>query len=497
MTAPPSVVGKQVERFWRRPSCGVTLSTVTRQSSDTHEGEVRARSDRPGTGSVSDVAKVGAVFGAMWAIAHLVHLANQPNGLSTFTSWTAAAAAVYALGRPGSPDRLALLAVAQIADTAWEWPFMPDHWLLLALVNLVILCTFPFTRGDATRFFDRTWAGARFLLLIGYGAAALAKWNTDFLDPVTSCAVKIADAASVGIVTSWEAANWTHVALAVGAESLVWMCLVLRPTRTLGVLLGLSFHFLVSLSPAIQVTDFTAALFALFILFLPLATVVRATDWVVDRTKRSPTIRVVRRRTTACGILLLLIAGGFGHVSPSLRSAVVWGSFTAYGLLVLGGLASAIRVSADTRRLPLPSAASALALTLMAFNVLNPYVGLRTTTVFAMFSNLRTEGPGNNHLFLPDADFFGYQDDLVIFDGSNDDDLQLLADDGLAAPFFEIQRILGDDPSVVIEGRRAGAMVVYGTDPDMTDPGGTSLWERRLLRFHQVAPAGAEPPCIN
>ena len=46
-----------------------------------------------------------------------------------------------------------------------------------------------------------------------------------------------------------------------------------------------------------------------------------------------------------------------------------------------------------------------------------------------MFSNIRTEGTGNNHLFVPRLRLFGYQDDLVEILESNDRQLQQYVSD--------------------------------------------------------------------
>ena len=61
---------------------------------------------------------------------------------------------------------------------------------------------------------------------------------------------------------------------------------------------------------------------------------------------------------------------------------------------------------------------------LVFFNGYCPYLSLKTTTAFSMFANIRTEGTGNNHLFMHRLKLFGYQDDLVEVLGSSDRQLQ-------------------------------------------------------------------------
>jgi hypothetical protein len=83
---------------------------------------------------------------------------------------------------------------------------------------------------------------------VGYSAAALAKFNTAFLDPESSCAGAIA----------------------------------------------MAFHFVLSAGPAFAVVDFTAALYALFILFLSerdIESVLSRINWVASRSARQPQSR--------------------------------------------------------------------------------------------------------------------------------------------------------------------------------------------------------------
>ena len=78
---------------------------------------------------------------------------------------------------------------------------------------------------------------------------------------------------------------------------------------------------------------------------------------------------------------------------------------------------------------------------LVFLNGLAPYLSLKTTTAFSMFSNIRTEGTGNNHLFMPRIKFFSYQDDLVEILESNDRQLQQYGQTKDLLTWFELRRI--------------------------------------------------------
>jgi len=96
---------------------------------------------------------------------------------------------------------------------------------------------------------------------------------------------------------------------------------------------------------------------------------------------------------------------------------------------------------------------------LLVFNGLCPYVGLKTGSSFAMYSNLHTEGGICNHLFMPCGAIriAHFQDDLVEILDSSQPDLR----DAIAQPwrltYFEFRRLLAE---LEREAAAAGATTV-------------------------------------
>jgi hypothetical protein len=78
---------------------------------------------------------------------------------------------------------------------------------------------------------------------------------------------------------------------------------------------------------------------------------------------------------------------------------------------------------------------------LVVYNGLCPYLGLKTESTWAMYSNLRTESRPN-HLFIP-ASFqvAGYQQDLVEIVATTMPELQRYQQEGLHLNFAELRRI--------------------------------------------------------
>ena len=235
----------------------------------------------------SDVDKASTrratlLFVRMWAIAHILHLLiADRSALDTPWNTAVVAIALAVLLRPGSGRLFVAMLVAQLVEHTVEMPFSPDHWALVALVNLAILITMLIGRSTSANTLAKAFPAARVLLLVAYGAAALSKWNTTFLDPVTSCANAIASIITYGIVEPVADSHLVNYGT-VGTETAIFVLLAIPRTRTWGVLLGLAFHFSLSASPVIVVGDYTSTVYALFFLFLRPEVV----DSVLDRTTK-------------------------------------------------------------------------------------------------------------------------------------------------------------------------------------------------------------------
>ena len=129
---------------------------------------------------------------------------------------------------------------------------------------------------------------------------------------------------------------------------------------------------------------------------------------------------------------------------------------------------------------------------LLLLNGLCPYVGLKTETSFAMFSNLRTEGDLGNHLFLSNVPrVAAFQNDLVELIDSSDPRLARLAETPLRMIFFELHAYLHHRPELRVRYRQAGRIVDVrrvGDDPIFSQP--PNALQRKLLAFRPVDPRG-------
>ncbi len=439
------------------------------------------------------------LFVRMWAVAHILHLVIAERS-ALDTAWSAAvvALALAVLIQPESGRLFATMLVAQVVEHTIEMPFSPDHWALVALVNMAILLSMLVARSTGTEVVTTAFPAARLLLLVAYGAAALSKWNTTFLDPVTSCANLIAGIITYGVaepVTNSPLINYGTLA----TESAIFFLLAIPRTRSWGVLLGLAFHFGLSASPVIVVGDYTSTVYALFFLFLRPAVVGRTLDRTSSWARRSAVVRDARRRPPITAAIVFVFLGFGGYLLGSVPVAAVYVLEQFYFVPLLIAALLAVRelpARGMGERAPIgriqPLHVPVLLLCLLW--VLNPYLGLRTTGTNTMFSNLRTESPSPNHLFMPSWRLTDWQDDMVVLVSSTDEELQAGADNDLAVPLVALRRIAMDRPGIEVTGVLDGETVTFGPGEGQTKLEPLAAWQYRLFLLRPV-PTTDAPFC--
>lgn len=436
------------------------------------------------------------LFVRMWAMAHVLHLLiADRSALDTPWNTAVVALALAVLLKPASGLLFVAMLVAQLIEHTIEMPFSPDHWALVALVNMAILLTMTVRRSSDVDALASAFPTARVLLLIAYGAAALSKWNTSFLDPVTSCANAIAGIITYGLVepvASSHLVNWGTVV----TETAIFLLLLAPRTRTSGVILGLAFHFSLSISPVIVVGDYTSTVYALFFLFLRPEVVSSVLDRTTRWAARSAVVRDAGRRPWVTAGLALLVLGFSGHVLGPVPVAAVYVLEQFYFVaLVLGTLLAVRQHRGDAQqRVGRMHLVHVPVLLLAVVWALNPYLGLRTTGANTMFSNLRTESPDPNHLFMPSWRLTDWQDDMVVLVSSTDPELQAGADNDLAVPLVALRRIAMDRPDIEVTGVLHGETITYGPGDGQTQLEPLPAWQHRLFLLRPV-PTTDAPFC--
>jgi hypothetical protein len=126
---------------------------------------------------------------------------------------------------------------------------------------------------------------------------------------------------------------------------------------------------------------------------------------------------------------------------------------------------------------------------------LNPYLGLRTSGSFTMFSNLRTESPSPNHLFMPSWRLTSWQDDMVLLTSSSDDQLREGADNELAVPLVTLRRMATEDPDLEVTGVLHGRVVTWGPGEGQTALEPLPWWMQKVFLLRPVPTDDDRPFC--
>jgi hypothetical protein len=412
------------------------------------------------------------VFFRMWAVAVLAHLAGNWHHGDIWPDPSVVGSLLFAAGilatllilSPSRPLALALAVVVPVT-AALEAPILGNHWLLAGFVSLAYLVT-----GGR---WERFEPAARWILLVFYSFAAFAKLNTGFIDPELSCGVFYANQwlNSYGLTTiastsplAW-LASWGSALI----ELSVPVLLIALPTRRWGVLLALIFHGFISLDLSQHFYDFTAVLFALFVLFLG--------DHFFERFEalggriglRGQ--RLLRVLVAVIGVLVSVFA------NFPLTVGSLWFLQTASFLWWIPYLLAVIWVAAGTvASRPLDwriGPAGVVLVGLVFLNGLTPYLELKTAYGWNMYSNLVTVDGESNHLLvrgtLPLRD--GHEN-LVTIVKSDDPGLQAYSEGGYLLPWPSLRYYLAANPDVALTYERGDevAEVARAGDSDLADP---------------------------
>jgi len=368
-----------------------------------------------------------SMYCVILAMTTLVHRAVIPNWIAAVkmpTGWLTVIAAIWLLFRPGSTRAFVFFVLAAIAEWMRLLPFMPNHFFFEGLMYATVL--FALVRRWRR---DRTAGGAldrdrllqdfvpivRAELLVLYAFTVLHKLNTSFLDPQVSCAVKMHSelAEVLPMVPAGPAMDWPVIAGTLAFEAGIPLLLAFRRTVYWGIGAGLFFHAMLAIHPHAGVSSFSAMLYALYFLFLPPAAV-EALQAFWERSLRAwrkllPSISpkavvMFVFVSTLCAQVWLSVAQIWWRtlVLEVTRLAfwpgAVWCVWLAIGYLVAMRAAPVAGSRGST--LSFARHPGWLVMPLLVFNGFCPYLGLKTVTVFSMFSNLRTES-APNHLFMP------------------------------------------------------------------------------------------------
>lgn len=467
------------------------------------------------------------VFVFLWACQALVHqeffqIWIRPPMIS---GWIVTIAAVLVLLRPRAMLLFAVMLAASITYNVSKLPFVANHILVDSLIDFTILAALGWTllrRGvrpgplleldprTADDVYARFAPVVRGMVIVMYSFAFVAKLNVDFLDANVSCTSVMYGRDILHRFPFAPDTHWARVVsiwCTVVIEGAIPALLFFRRTRVAAIAIGLPFHLMLGV---IGHRTFSGLVYAAYFLFVDRRFLGALGFWS-ERIVGRLGVESTRRALTAARWLVpaaiaTLVAfatmgisqAGVGPLRLPLDRIpmLVW----IFWSLVMMGVYFRGIVSASAPTVPTGSTGSRPAspgllwgmVGMVFLNGMNPYVGLKTETSFTMYSNLRTEGGGTNHLFMPSfLRIAGFQEDLVEVLDSSNPRLRVFAGGNYLLTYFEFRRLAsgieGDFTVTYLRnGDRRSFVRKEGfvSDPELVQP--HPLLLAKLLYFRPV-----------
>lgn len=452
-------------------------------------------------------------FTPMWGAAMLFSLAGDRNilmlreGAVLFTlTWAAVAVAGTVIVRPRFTKLLYVLAALMVARYILLLPVASNNKTITVFMNSAILvCALQAAWvglrdaefRDAT--YERMRVVARALLAVMYFYGIFHKINTDFFDPRVSCAVALYDPLARGFGLAGhpighQVAIWSTFII----ETITLIALYWKRFFAVGLIFGLMFHFVIPLSTYSWYMDFSSLVLALYMLSIPR----EVSGAFFERVARM--FRAGRERFGPLGLFLPFVVMGAvavaivgvialtgGRIGPLFQLYTsVWVLFWA----VYGGITMVLLTAVALDYLPWRGHhAPRQPLWLYVFplvlflSCLSPYVGLKTESSIAMFSNLHTEAGETNHLMFGTPPYlFDYQRDVALIVEASNPALQQVAakQDGMV--WFALQQYLRSNPNEWVTFRRDGVLHERATAASIAHLPQPNGLERKFLIFKSV-----------
>lgn len=409
------------------------------------------------------------LFGTMWAIGHIAHcLRTEP--FNEPLVWIVLLACALLLPKPASPYRLGFLAASQILLLYQRMPIIDNHMHLMGFVNagiLIVVVPMMWRRSSWTKRRVRVLCSyALITLVLAYGAAAFAKLNAGFFDPAGNCAVAKTYQAgeSLGILPGM-LPGWFEGLLpyaVTGIEFAIPVLLIFHLTRLPAVLIAVSFHIMISITPSASAIDFTVVITGLLFAALPW----RMSAYVMElaRAFRSRVLDPLGLDVSVFTAvvffgLLAIIRGRFGTVDGNrawiftASLAMTVGPFLFW--LALRSIRLGIRSEPLAQRL---SIGHYVLFSLLIFNLAMPYAGVKTTGAMVMYSNLNTYDGTTNHFFVGRLPIETFHDDLVEIVETTRPRLESIRKKDHRITWHELRRIMAGHPDEPISYRRGGEL---------------------------------------
>lgn len=367
------------------------------------------------------------VFSVMWGMAmmlsaasHMPLLKGDSGILLCLTTWAALGAAALLVMNPRKTRMLMVVAGLMTVQYLLRLPVASNNQTIALFMNtaIVIAVTSQAVRSGGFRIdrdvpYEQLRVAARSLLAIMYFYGVFHKINTDFLDPSVSCATALYQplARPLGLENNIVGIYGAIISTFV-IETIAIVCLYWRRYFWIGLLVSLPFHYIIPISGFSWYMDFSSLVFALYMLSAPREVAAGLYSTGVSLVRRRPRLRAGTSALLALGLAWIAAAAAtlvLGLSFPNRGGSLVWHSAWLLVWSAFGGVAMVLITRAALLELPYQAPMShqrqswwVYAVPALLFlSCTSPYIGLKTESSIAMFSNLHTEGGVSNHLLFP------------------------------------------------------------------------------------------------
>jgi uncharacterized membrane protein YphA (DoxX/SURF4 family) len=399
--------------------------------------------------------------------------------------------AIGVLLRPAAVARMIALFASLAVELALDLPDPWNHTLIVGVLGAAVtvwwLAFAVRTREahDPRQVYEQVTPFLRVAFIVAFFAAAFAKLNAGFFDPVGTCAVWIVK--SIPLVSVPDGARPLLIVGAVLLEFTIPILLVFRHTRPAAIVLGFGFHLSAALAGH---TPFSGFAWSFYLLFLPAEVFSRAAG--AAHSAVGPEIRRHVARAAASPLTWLALAAAWVlalevlDLLPNPVSGNVgrWGAASLY--ILYATVWAVLLIKLRRYWIPMPRVPRGMlrvrqgvliaALVLLIVNALCPYVGLKTRYSFTMYSDLRTEPGLWNHFVVPEAvRIFDLQDGAVRFEEISDHWLaqDVAARGGDQLVLIDARRLVANFPYATVRYRLDGVPRIaapVGSDPVLREP---------------------------
>ena len=294
-----------------------------------------------------------------------------------------------------------------------------------------------------------------------------------------------------------------------GVEFLLPIGLAIPRLWLPAVLLGAGFHFLLALDVVKIFYNFSSVMYALLWVCIPpsaAALLFQVRQRLPQAVRSKPVWRSLVRlffnrfHFLAGYVLTLVLCWQYPELSLGLNVvgfSLLWLALATTLFVAVGYVWRQLRERAGDRPPPLGFKMSPLLLIpfLVFLNGLGPYLGLKLSSAWQMYSNLSVDDSGSNHFLIPRSlDISGFLADSVVIVSTSDRLLnEQYVQTGTRMPYFELRSYLVHRPEVRLAYIRSGRyreIVRAGDSPEFsTRP---HLLLRKLLTFRPLGRQAGE-----